>query len=54
MGGVGSLPSPLHKEVRTMTKWEIYEEEKKRIKKMGLSQSEYEKAIRNLCKKLKI
>lgn len=37
-----------------MSKWEKYEEEKKRLKKMGLSQSEYEKAIRNLCKKLKI
>lgn len=36
-----------------MSKWEKYEEEKK-LKKMGLSHSEYEKAIINLCKKLKI
>lgn len=31
-----------------MSKWEKYEEEKKRLKKMGLSHSEYEKAIINL------
>ncbi len=37
-----------------MSKWEKYEEEKKKLKKMGLSHSEYEKAIINLCKKLKI
>ena len=37
-----------------MSKWEKYEEEKKKLKKMGLSLSEYEKAIVNLCKKLKI
>ena len=37
-----------------MSKWEKYEEEKKKLKKMGLADSEYEKAITNLCKKLKI
>ena len=37
-----------------MSKWEKYEEEKNKLKKMGLSHSEYEKAIINLCKKLKI
>mgnify|MGYP000386276790 CR=1 FL=1 len=37
-----------------MSKWEKYEGEKNELKKMGLSHSEYEKAIINLCKKLKI
>ncbi|MBS1366919.1 MAG: hypothetical protein HPZ81_04395 [Oscillospiraceae bacterium] len=35
-----------------MSKWEKYEEEKKKLKKMGLSHSEYEKAIINLRKKI--
>lgn len=35
-----------------MTKWQIYESEKKKLK--GLPPKEYEQAIRKLTKKLKV
>lgn len=37
-----------------MTKWERFEEEKRKLAKKGLSAVEYEKAVRKLCQKYKL
>lgn len=37
-----------------MTKWQIYEMEKRRLQAANLSPAEYERAIRDLCRRLKI
>ena len=37
-----------------MTKFERYEAEKSKLQRMGLTPAEYEQALRELCRKLKI
>jgi hypothetical protein len=37
-----------------MNKWIIYEAEKKKLQAMDLTPEEYEKAVRELCEKLRI
>lgn len=37
-----------------MTKWERFEAEKRRLLEKGRSAAEYEKAVRELCRKYKV